>query len=90
MLYPLIPQMLGNLKNAPEPFADVIRTHFRLKAESIKKQLDAWLAKDDGKVTSGDGGYNGMGKADAAGSSNGFLKDINEMKAMLTQLQETK
>ncbi|KAF4602410.1 hypothetical protein EYR40_005617 [Pleurotus pulmonarius] len=81
--------MLGNLKNAPEPFADVIRTHFRLKAEAIKKQLDDWLAKDDGKVTSGDGGYNGMGKADATGSSNGFLKDINELKATLTQLQES-
>lgn len=81
--------MLGNLKSAPEPFADVIRTHFRLKAESIKKQLDEWLTKDDGKVTSGDGGYNGMGKSDATGSSNGFLKDITELKATLTQLQES-
>jgi len=48
--------MLGNLKNPPEPFADVIRTHFRLKAKSVTAQLDDWLAKDDGKNTLGEHG----------------------------------
>ncbi|KAI0787135.1 hypothetical protein BC629DRAFT_1582278 [Irpex lacteus] len=47
--------MLGNLKNPPEPFADVIRTHFRLKARSIMKQLDDWLALDDGRAIQSDG-----------------------------------
>jgi len=41
--------MMGNLKNPPEPFADVIRTHFRLKARSLQKQLDKWLSTDDGR-----------------------------------------
>ena len=82
--------MLGNLKNPPEPFADIIRTHFRLKARSISSQLDDWLSKDDGKVTFSDGGaYLGVNpKMDNTGSSNGFLKDIVEMKTILKKLQE--
>jgi len=40
--------MIGNLKNAPEPFADIIRTHFRLKARSLRTQLNKWLILDDG------------------------------------------
>jgi hypothetical protein len=76
--------MLGNLKNPPEPFGDVIRTHFRLKARSIKTQLDDWLRKDDGKSTQSDGAYNtGIG----GGSGNGFQKDVDEVKAILTQLE---
>lgn len=83
-------KMLGNLKNPPEPFADIVRTHFRLKARSISSQLDDWLSKDDGKVTFSDGGvYSGVNpKADNSGSSNGFSKDIVEMKAILKKLQE--
>lgn len=82
--------MLGNLKNPPEPFTDIVRTHFRLKARSISSQLDDWLSKDDGKVTSSDGGvYSGGNlKMDSSGSSNGFSKDITEMKAILKKLQE--
>ena len=82
--------MLGNLKNPPEPFADIIRTHFRLKARSISSQLDDWLSKDDGKVTFSDGGvYSGANpKMDNSGSQNGYLKDIVEMKAILKKLQE--
>ena len=82
--------MLGNLKNPPEPFADIIHTHFRLKARSISSQLDDWLSKDDGKVTFADGGvYSGVNqKIDNSGNSNGFLKDIVEMKAILKKLQE--
>ena len=83
--------MLGNLKNPPEPFADVIRTHFRLKARSISTQLDDWLTKDDGKVTSPDGGvYSGVNaKMDSSGSSNGLSKDIVELKVILKRSQES-
>ncbi|KAH9833805.1 ubiquitin conjugating enzyme family protein [Rhodofomes roseus] len=79
--------MLGNLKNPPEPFEDVIRTHFRLKAKSIMAQLDQWLAIDDGKPIT-DGGYGGLLKnPTGAGSSNGFQADVDELKRLLTQLQ---
>ena len=83
-------KMLGNLKNPPEPFADIIRTHFRLKARSIFSQLDDWLSKEDGRVTSPDGGvYSGGNlKMDSSGGSNDFLKDVVELKAMLKKLQE--
>lgn len=80
--------MLGNLKNPPEPFADVIRTHFRLKARSILKQLDEWLALDDNKTLMGDGGYvapNVKG-ASAGGSSNGFAEDVEELRGILRRL----
>lgn len=79
--------MLGNLKNPPEPFADIIRTHFRLKARSISAQLDQWLAKDDGKPTSSDGGGYGAAKADSGGSTNGFKKDVEEVKKLMKELQ---
>jgi hypothetical protein len=80
--------MLGNLNNPPEPFGDIIRTHFRLKAKSITAQLDEWLSKDDGKATSPDGGgYNIPGKVEAGGSTNGLKKDIDELKAILAQLE---
>ncbi|GLB33783.1 putative ubiquitin-conjugating enzyme family protein [Lyophyllum shimeji] len=80
--------MLGNLKNPPEPFEDIIRTHFRLKARSIGAQLDDWLSKDDGKPTTSDGGgYLGGGKIETEGSSNGLKKDVEEMKALLAQLE---
>ncbi|THV08584.1 hypothetical protein K435DRAFT_740799 [Dendrothele bispora CBS 962.96] len=77
--------MLGNLKNPPEPFADVIRTHFRLKARAISEQLDRWFAQDDGKPTLSDGGSY-SGRVEAGGSSNGFKQDVDEMKQLLAQL----
>ncbi|KAI0677647.1 ubiquitin conjugating enzyme family protein [Trametes maxima] len=77
--------MLGNLKAPPEPWADVIRTHFRLKARSISAQLDKWLAEDDGHATVSDGGYHN--KAPASGSSNGFAEDVAELKELLAKLQ---
>lgn len=80
--------MLGNLKNPPEPFADIIRTHFRLKARSITAQLDNWLAQDDGKITNS-GEYTGPNnKENAGGSSNGFAKDVADMKQAMLELQE--
>ena len=74
--------MLGNLKNPPEPFADVIRTHFRIKAKSVMTQLDEWLAADDGKSTLSDGGF-ASGRNGENGT--GFQKDVEEMKRLLTE-----
>ena len=83
--------MLGNLKAPPEPFADIIETHFRLKSRSISAQLDQWLREDDGKATAADGGtYSGsLGRADASGSSNGLVKDVEELKKTLKKLEES-
>jgi hypothetical protein len=54
------------------------------------KQLDEWLALDDSKATLADGGgYSApSGKAanTAGTSSNGFQKDVEEMKKLLTEL----
>jgi len=81
--------MLGNLQNPSEPFGEIIRTHFRLKARSIAAQLDQWLAQDDGKATN-TGEYQGPGQKDSAGgSSNGFAKDVADMKRAMLQLQES-
>ncbi|CDO68460.1 hypothetical protein BN946_scf184760.g16 [Trametes cinnabarina] len=77
--------MLGNLKAPSEPWADVIRTHFRLKAKSIMAQLDKWLEEDDGNATIGDGAY--FQKSTTSGSSNGFAEDVAELKTLLTKLQ---
>ena len=80
--------MLGNLKAPPEPFGDIIRTHFRLKARSIVVQLDKWLLEDDGKSTTPDGGgYGAAGKIEPGGSTNGLNKDVDEMKALLAKLE---
>jgi len=80
-------QMLGNLKAPPEPFGDVIRTHYQLKAQAISSQLDKWLALDDGKPISGDA-FNISGRSDAGSSSSAFKKDVEEMQSLLKQLQD--
>lgn len=76
--------MLGNLKNPPEPFGDVIRTHFRLKARSIMKQLDDWLALDDGRAIQSDGMPTRPHQG--TGSSQVFQNDVNELKGILQRL----
>lgn len=81
--------MLGNLKNPPEPFGDVIRTHFRLKARSVTKQLDEWLAQDDGRPIQGDGApiaAKVVVPGAASGSSTAFQSDVNELKGLLQKL----
>ncbi|KAI0307244.1 hypothetical protein B0F90DRAFT_1807893 [Multifurca ochricompacta] len=78
--------MLGNLKNPPEPFGDIIRTHFRLKAQSISAQLDQWLSQDDGSPTVNDGATSGRGSQ--GGSANGLQTDIEELKRVMKQLQD--
>ncbi|KAL5530457.1 hypothetical protein ACEPAF_6715 [Sanghuangporus sanghuang] len=84
--------MLANLKYPPEPFGEVIRTHFRLKARQITMQLDKWLADDDNRQTSADGGGTPLSKMpgqmpNASGSGNVFKSDVDEMKALLFKLQ---
>lgn len=78
--------MLDNLRNPPEPFEDVIRTHFRLKGRSIKAQLNEWLSKDDNLPTQGEGGGSNR-KASQVGASNRFAKDVEELQALLTELE---
>ncbi|CAE6396356.1 unnamed protein product [Rhizoctonia solani] len=77
--------MLGNLKAPPEPFADVITTHFRLKARSLHKQLDEWLELDDGRPLDG---QNGGGQLNTTGSSAGqaLRRDVEELKSLLLKL----
>lgn len=83
--------MLGNLKAPPEPFGDIIRTHFRLKAASLEKQLDDWVATDDGKLLNGsNAGEYHVGATPAAppaaSSSAGIKKDAQELKDLLRVL----
>jgi hypothetical protein len=80
--------MLGNLKNPPEPFGDIIRTHFRLKARSISAQLDQWLSQDDGQPTVNDGASTGCMRGGIGSSANGLQADIEELKRLLKQLQD--
>ncbi|KAK2466191.1 hypothetical protein APHAL10511_001833 [Amanita phalloides] len=75
--------MLGNLRNPPEPFVDVIRTHFRLKAKSIIAQLNDWLSTDDGKPTANDGGL----VSGRNGDGGSFQKEVEELKRLLTDLK---
>ncbi|KAF8326693.1 uncharacterized protein EI90DRAFT_3146524 [Cantharellus anzutake] len=82
--------MLGALKSPPEPFGDVIRTHFRLKAASIIKQLDKWLSMDDGRTTDGrnHGDAGSILRGESGGSQNGFKRDIEELKGIFRTLSD--
>lgn len=77
-------QMLGNLQNPPEPFQDVIRTHFRLKAKSISRQLDDWLAKDDGRGVATDGTV--AVRAGPGSNSDSMARDVAELKKAFAKL----
>ncbi|KAF9780320.1 ubiquitin conjugating enzyme family protein [Thelephora terrestris] len=80
--------MLGNLRNPPEPWENVIRTHFRLKARSIAKQLNHWLQLDDGRQISEDGANieNRSPAAGGGGSSNGMKKDVDALVELMNSL----
>lgn len=80
--------MLDALKNPPEPFGEVIRTHFRLKARAIGKQLDKWLEADDGNGLAGDGAEYSTagGRNSGSGSSNGMKADVDAMKKLMSDL----
>lgn len=80
--------MLGNLRNPPEPWEDVIRTHFRLKARSITKQLNSWLETDDGRQISEDGAgiENRTPAAGGGGGVNGMKKDVDALVEIMKGL----
>jgi hypothetical protein len=80
--------MLGNLRNPPEPWEDVIRTHFRLKARSITKQLNHWLEIDDGRQISEDGAgiENRSSVTGGGGSTNGLKKDVDAFVELMNRL----
>lgn len=80
--------MLGNVRNPPEPWEDVIRTHFRLKARSITKQLRHWLQIDDGRQTAEDGAGidTRSSAAGGGGSSNGMKKDVDALIELMNSL----
>lgn len=79
--------MIGTLKNPNEAFADVIRTHFRLKSRAIREQLDSWLADDDGQKLNSDNSGGAIGQAFAGTGSDGQLKrNVAEMKRLLSDL----
>jgi hypothetical protein len=82
----LVRKMLRMLRDPPEPFGDIVRTHFRLKAKSLLAQLDEWLAKDDGKDLAGEGTDLHDRRSGSARSS--LKSDIDEMKKLLTKLQK--
>jgi hypothetical protein len=76
--------MLGNLKNPPEPFVDVIQTHFRLKAKAISQQLDRWLKLDDGQATNG--ANNGGSITGSGNQGSAFQRDVSELKELLQRM----
>lgn len=84
--------MLGVLQDPPPPFADIIRTHFRLKAKALTAQLDRWLREDDGTPTNrnNSGGVVTVSGAAAAvagvSRNNGMTKHVDEIKAILGKL----
>lgn len=80
--------MLGNLRNPPEPWEDVIRTHFRLKARSVTKQLNDWLQNDDGRQIAEDGAgiENRSSATGGGGSSNGMKKDVDALVEFMNSL----
>ncbi|KAF7288254.1 Baculoviral IAP repeat-containing protein 6 [Mycena chlorophos] len=82
--------MLGNLQNPPEPWADIIRTHYRLKAKEISAQLDHWLSLDDGRATQSDGAAYSDGRGPGASTNNDFAADVAELKRLLKDLQTNK
>lgn len=63
--------MLEYLKNPPEGFEEIVKTHFRLKARYLRKQLDKWLEEDDGKQLYSDSMSAAMALRRATTSSSG-------------------
>lgn len=84
--------MLGMLQDPPPPFADIIRTHFRLKAKSLATQLDRWLQEDDGGATDRNStgnvvvtGVSNFGPS-PGGGRNGMKKSADDLLAIIVKL----
>ncbi|WVF68400.1 hypothetical protein IAT40_003165 [Kwoniella sp. CBS 6097] len=56
----LIDAMANNIRTPPRPFENEVKTHFRLKARSIREQIKKWKTLDDGQQTKADS-YGGPG-----------------------------
>ncbi|GFZ49786.1 hypothetical protein JCM24511_07189 [Saitozyma sp. JCM 24511] len=88
----LIDAMGNNIKNPPHPFESEIRTHFRLKAKSIRKQLEAWKKLDDGRDIDSYA-HSGFGSSSAAALHTGdkarkaFDKAADEVRRLLDDLE---
>jgi hypothetical protein len=90
--------MLEYLKNPPSGFEDIIKTHFRLKARYLKKQLDRWLEEDDGKSLYADSMSSATSGAYLAGSSaatataavDGSKKPGHPLSAFAKDIEEVK
>lgn len=79
--------MIGSIKNPNPAFADVIKTHFRLKSQVIKDQLDQWLAEDDGQPLRSDNLGGAVGQARVGNGQDPMLaRNVEEMKQLLDQL----
>lgn len=80
----LVQQMLGNLRSPPEPFEEVIRTHFKLKSGEINQQLDHWLTTDD-KVKKTADVEDFVGGSRHSEAVN-LKADVAELKKLLSEL----
>jgi len=82
-------QMLGALQDPLLPFADIIRTHFRLKAKSLAAQLERWLQEDDGGTTDRNGagnvGVSNFGPS-PGGVRNGMKRNVDDLLALIAKL----
>lgn len=79
--------MLGNLKNPPSPFEDIIKTHFRFKKHELTAQLDKWVAleKNKGSTTASDDRIMHQYHSNVVSSEN-FLTCVKELKELLADL----
>lgn len=79
--------MIQSLKNPHPAFADVIKTHFKMKSRVIKEQLDRWLREDDGQPLKVDSHVGAVSQAfSGTGVDTMFQKNVEEMKRLLDEL----
>ncbi|KAH9819746.1 hypothetical protein DFH28DRAFT_886164 [Melampsora americana] len=79
--------MIESIKNPNPAFKNVIKTHFRLKSQAIKDQLDQWLVDDDGQALRTDNPGGAVGAARVGiGQDSMLARNVEEMKRLLDQL----
>lgn len=103
----LIDAIANNIKNPPHPckrldcgldvsrltaiVENEIRTHYRLKANYIRKQLDRWKDLDDGKPIAGEhfGGTPSSTEQakQGSGSQSAFIRAADEVRRLLSTLE---
>ncbi|TYJ53196.1 hypothetical protein B9479_006174 [Cryptococcus floricola] len=84
----LLDAMANNIKKPPHPFENEIKTHFRLKAKTIRQQIGKWRAQDDKQEILGD---NWRDKNDPENtnpeSKRGFAHCAREVLRLLDELE---